>query len=92
MQTRYVCATEKVFSFSGGVQQSHNRQQCGFSTPRWAANGNIFTLIDGEMNIVQRRGFHILGVEDLLDALQTDEVLSSHWLAPTKMNLKGCYS
>ena len=34
--------------------------------------------VDGEMNVVERPGLDFVGVEDLLDALQVDEVRGVH--------------
>src|SRR5262245_47584834 len=66
---------ELVGAFSRRVQQAQNRQQCRFSTARWARDGDVLAPIDLDLDARQSVRLDLVGHEYFGDSVQLDESL-----------------
>jgi hypothetical protein len=66
-------AVEGVVPFRGRVEQAKDREEAGFATAGGTGDGEVFSLFDFEIDIVQGVGFEFVGEEDFADALEIDQ-------------------
>src|SRR5207249_1136060 len=77
---------EQVGAFGGRVEQPQQRQQCRLAAPRRPGDRDVLALLDLEMDIRERVGLHLVGVEDLLDALKLNQ---RRTVAGHRLSLRG---
>src|SRR5436309_4676561 len=64
---------EQVGPLGRRVEQAEQGQQRRLPAPRRPRDRDVVALLDLEMHVRERMGLHLVGVEDLLDALELNE-------------------
>src|SRR5690349_2956244 len=71
----YRMTVEDVLAVTRCIQQAENREQSGFAAARRSGDGNVFTLLDIEMNTGECVCLNLVCVEALLHISKVDQGL-----------------
>jgi len=66
-------AVEHVLAVRGRIQEAEDGEQRRLAASRGPGNRDVFSLQNVEMHVGQGVGLHLVGVEDLLDALELNQ-------------------
>ena len=55
------------------IEEPEDREQGRLPAARRPGDGDVLALVDGEVDVGERVGLQLVGVEDLLDAIEPDE-------------------
>jgi hypothetical protein len=66
---------ERVFAVAWRIEEAEDRKQRRLAAPRGAGDGDVFARRDLEVDVLQRVGLDLVGIEHLLDPRQPDQGL-----------------
>ena len=66
-------AGQRVLAVGRRIEQSEDRQKRRLAATRWTFHGHVLAVPDVEVDVGERVGLHLVGVEDLLDAFEPDQ-------------------
>jgi hypothetical protein len=59
------------------VEEAEDGEEGRLSAPGGTTDGYVFSLANLEMDLVERMGLHLIGVEDLGDPIELDERIAA---------------
>src|SRR4029079_7832078 len=80
---------QPVVAAGGRIQQAEDRQQRGLAATGRTRDGDELTFLHLKMDTCQSMGFHLIGVEDLLHAVELDYGVHKYLTAQLKLRPTG---
>src|SRR5687767_3512343 len=87
-QRRDGITLQQIRAFARRVEQPEDRQQRRLATSGWSGDRDVLTLVDFNVDVVERVGFDFVREEHLFHAFESDECL--HYLSLTRSTLSHC--